>query len=136
MVVGDPAGAQRAQTDERSCFDILKAEGFRVVPARTNAVAGRLAAVEKFLSRQIDGGPGLLIDPAATDLIKGLRGGYRYKVKKNGETEDTPEKNDSSHVHDACQYLCLQADGGALFGAALASVAARPIKRVSHAGWT
>lgn len=37
---------------------------------------------------------------------------------------------------DALQYLCLHADGGALFGAALASVEARPIKRVSHAGWT
>jgi len=136
MVVGDPAGAQRAQTDERSCFDILKAEGFRVVPARTNAVAGRLAAVEKFLSRQIDAGPAFLVDPVATDIIKAMRGGYRYKVKKNGETEDTPEKNDSSHCSDALQYLCLHADGGALFGAALASVAARPIKRVSHAGWT
>lgn len=136
MVVGDPAGAQRAQTDERSCFDILKAEGFRVVPARTNAVAGRLAAVEKFLSRQIDGGPAFLVDPVATDIIKAMRGGYRYKVKKNGETEDSPEKNESSHCSDALQYLCLHADGGALFGAALASVAARPIKRVSHAGWT
>ena len=136
MVVGDPAGAQRAQTDERSCFDILKAEGFRVVPARTNAVAGRLAAVEKFLSRQIDGGPGLLIDPGAMDIIKALRGGYRYKVKKNGETEDSPEKNDSSHCSDALQYLALHADGGALFGATAHNQQAREIKRVSHAGWT
>jgi len=136
MVVGDPAGAQRAQTDERSCFDILKAEGFRVVPARTNAVAGRLAAVEKFLSRQIDGGPAFLVDPGATDIIKALRGGYRYKVKRNGETEDSPEKNDASHCADSLQYACLQADGGALFGASAHNTQARPIKRVSHAGWT
>ena len=34
IIIGDPAGQQRAQTDERSVFDILRAEGFRVVSAR------------------------------------------------------------------------------------------------------
>jgi hypothetical protein len=37
-------------------------------------------------------------------LIKGFRYGYRYKIKKNGEIEDRPDKNEFSHVHDANQY--------------------------------
>ena len=135
IVVGDPAGTQRAQTDERSCFDILKSEGFRVVAARTNSIQARISAVEKFLSRQVEGGPGHVIDPGARDLINALRGGYRYKMKKSGEAEDTPEKNQHSHVADAHQYACLHADGGAMFGGGVIA-AKREVKRVAHAGWT
>jgi len=112
MVIGDPAGVQRAQTDERTCFEILRAEGFTVRPARTNGIAARIAAVEQFLGRQIDGGAGYLIDPGARLLIDAMRGGYRYKLKKNGEHEDSPEKNHHSHVADAHQYACLHAEGG------------------------
>ena len=135
IVIGDPAGAQRAQTDERSCFDILKSEGFRVIPARTNSVQARVSAVEKFLSRQVEGGPGHLIDPSAKEIINALRGGYRYKMKKSGEMEDNPEKNQHSHVADAHQYACLHADGGAMFGG-LINVQRREVKTVSPKGWT
>ncbi len=134
LVIGDPAGAQRAQTDERTCFDILRAEGFAVRPARTNAVAARIAAVEQFLSRQIDGGPGYLIDPGARVLIDAMRGGYRYKLKKSGEHETSPEKNHHSHIADAHQYACLHADNAA--GRALEVPRAREIQRVSALGWT
>lgn len=134
LVIGDPAGAQRAQTDERSCFDIMKQEGFVVRPARTNSVVARIAAVDTFLSRQIDGGPGLLIDPGAKPIIKALRGAYRYKVKKSGETEDTPEKNEASHIADSLQYLCLHADASG--GQGFQQTRAQAVKRVSAAGWT
>lgn len=134
LVVGDPAGQHRAQTDERSCFDILKAEGFQVVPARTNSVVARIAAVDGFLTKQIDGGPACLIDPRAKPLIQALRGGYRYKIKKNGEAEAAPEKNEASHIADAHQYACLHAGGGALGG--FLSPGRREIKRVQATGWT
>jgi hypothetical protein len=111
IVIGDPAGTQRAQTDERSVFDILKQEGFRVIPAKTNSIVSRVNAVDKFLTRTVDGKPGHLIDPSCTNLIAALRGGYRYKIRKNGETDDTPEKNSHSHIADAHQYACLHADG-------------------------
>lgn len=135
VVIGDPAGSQRAQTDEKSCFDILKAEGFRVVPARTNSIQARISAVEKFLSRQVDGGPGHLIDPGCVSLIRAMRGGYRYKIKKDGDVQDTPEKNEHSHVADAHQYACLHADGGSMFGTVVTQ-ARREIKRVASTGWT
>jgi len=111
IVIGDPAGSQRAQTDERSVFDILKQEGFRVIPAKTNSIVARISAVDKLLTRSVDGKPALLIDPSCRELINALRGGYRYKIKSNGETDEKPEKNSYSHIADAFQYACLHADG-------------------------
>ena len=111
LIVGDPAGQQRAQTDERSVFDILRAEGFRVISAKSNSVVARVNAVDKLLTRTVDGKPGHLIDPCCTHLIAALRGGYRYKIRQNGEADDKPEKNSHSHIADAHQYACLHADG-------------------------
>lgn len=135
LVIGDPAGSHRAQTDERSVFDMLRAEGFNVIPASTNAVTARISALDNWLSKQIDGGPGHLIDPLdATVLVDALRSGYRYKRKKDGEFELAPEKNLASHVAEAHQYACLHADRGVVFGKVEAP--RREIKRVSAAGWT
>jgi len=111
LIIGDPAGTQRAQTDEKSVFDILKAEGFRVISAKSNNIVARVNAVDKFLTRTIDGKPGHLIDPSCVHLIAALRGGYRYKIRQNGEADDKPEKNQYSHIADAHQYACLHADG-------------------------
>lgn len=135
LIIGDPAGSQRSQTDERSVFEVIKAEGFRVIPARTNSIAARVAAVEALLGGQIDGGPRHLIDPSCTMLIRALRGGYRYKIRKSGEMDDSPEKNEYSHVMDSHQYACLHVD--ATFGA---TVRRRPAvaeaRKVSPRAWT
>lgn len=137
LVIGDPAGSQRAQTDERTVFDILRNNGFKVIPAATNATAARLAAVEAFLNGYVDGKPRLLIDPSCTVLTKALRGGYRYRVKKGDQVDESPEKNSYSHIADAFQYLCLHADGGQTLGAHEAARAARrTVKSVDSKGWT
>jgi hypothetical protein len=49
LIVVDPAGIQRAQTDERSAVDIIKAEGLKVIPAKTNNPTARISAVDEFL---------------------------------------------------------------------------------------
>jgi hypothetical protein len=131
LIIGDPAGQQRAQTDERSVFDILKQEGFRVLPAKSNSVVARINAVDKFLTRTVDGKPGHLIDPSCTHLIASLRGGYRYKIRTNGEVDDKPEKNSHSHIADAHQYACLHADGN-VTGDAWTRKAVE-VKRVAYA---
>jgi hypothetical protein len=116
MVVIDPAGMAR-QADERNVADMLRAEGFAVKPARTNGIAARIAAVEQFLTRMVDGNPGFLIDPDCTDLIQALAGKYRFKINTKGEVADTPDKaHPWGDIADALQYLCLHADGGTLFG--------------------
>jgi hypothetical protein len=71
-----------------------------------------------------------LIDPRCQKLIKGFRSGYRYKVKKNGESEDSPDKNEFSHVHDANQYADSVIDMN-VRGVAMASTR-REVKRVQY----
>lgn len=135
LVIGDPAGVQRAQTDEKSCYDILKSEGLRAVPARTNSIVARIAAVDSLLTGIVDGKPRMLIDPAANDIVRALRGGYRYKIKKSGEAEDSPEKNSHSHIADALQYLCLHVDSSGGDRGNWQPVR-REVRRVSAGGWT
>lgn len=129
LIVVDPAGTQRAQTDERSAVDILKAEGFKVIPARTNSISARLNAVDDFLMRQVDGDPALLIDPGCTALKAAMMGGYRFKPKGDGEIE----KNKASHVAESIQYFCLHI-GVESYGQALN--VRREVRPIQSTGWT
>lgn len=137
LLVIDPAALQRAQTDERSVYDIFKAEGFSIKAAKTNAIAGRIAAGEKFLTRTVDGKAGMLVDPKNSALlVTALAGMYRYKISAKGETADKPDKNHPwSDVADAWMYACLHHDGGVDSGTALSS-ARREVERVDALGWT
>lgn len=137
LVVGDPAGQARAQTDERTCFEMVRASGLKAIPARTNVTTARIGAVEKFLNRQIDGGPARLLCPVgARPLINAYRGGYRYKLRKSGDAEDMPDKASiHSHIADADQYAALHADADQ-GGAVRPNTQARPIQRVNAMGWT
>lgn len=135
LIIGDPAGSQRAQTDEKSVFDILRMRGFDVIPASTNSIASRLAAVEALLARQIDGEPAHIIDPGATDLVNAMRGGYRYKKRKNGDYDDKPEKNEYSHVADAHQYACLHVAGDQVGAGPRVRAKRRPIRTADATAW-
>lgn len=110
QVHGDPAGVQRAQTDERTCFDELEAAGLKGQPARTNAFLPRREAVAGFLTRLTDGDPAFLLDPSCKTLTRGFNGGYRYRrIQVPGEERfaDKADKNRFSHPHDGLQYLAL-----------------------------
>ena len=110
LVIGDPAGTQRAQTDERTVYDILEDEGFSAIPARSNALTARLSAVEELLSGQIDGKARHIIHARCRKLIAALAGGYRYKINTKGEVAPKPDKNFYSHIMDGHQYACLHVD--------------------------
>jgi len=128
LIVTDPAGVQRAQTDERSAVDIIKAEGYRVTPARTNSISARVNAVDDYLMRQVDGDPAFLVDPACTALKAAMMGGYRYKP-----TGDMViDKNTHSHVAEALQYLMLHIGNAG----GVQRATARPIMPVAAVGWT
>lgn len=129
LIIGDPAGVQRAQTDEASVFDVLRKEGFRVIPAKSNSIVARIAAVEGLLTRMIDGRAAIQIDPGCSELVKAFRGGYRYKTKKTGETEETPEKNHYSHISDAMQYFGLHINQ-LNYGSAW-QTKARPVEKIN-----
>lgn len=112
----DPAGTQRAQTDERTCFDELVAAGFKPVAARTNAFLPRREAVAGFLTRMTDGEPGFLLSQEGCPVVRrGFLGGYKFRrVQVAGEERyhDVPDKNKFSHPMDALQYAALEAEGG------------------------
>ena len=108
--VGDPAGASRRDTDEKTCFMELAEEGIACVPAISNSLIARREAVAKYLTRMTDGQPAFLIDPKCEMLRRGFNGRYQYeRVNVIGDERfrDVPLKNDFSHLHDALQYGAL-----------------------------
>lgn len=112
LIAADPACRSSAQTDERSVAQVIREEmGVPVRPAKTNNIEPRLQAVESFLCRLTDVGPALLIDQSCHTLIRGFKSGYRYDVSQKGEQALSPAKNEYSHPHDACQYLCMAFQG-------------------------
>jgi len=137
LVIIDPAAFQRVQTDERTVADIYRNEGFMLKPAKTNSVAARISAVDKYLTRVVDGKYGLSIDPThGTELIQALAGKYRYKINTKGVKDEKPDKSHPwSDISDAFQYLCLHADGGETFGGSIQEER-REVKTVSAVGWT
>lgn len=107
---GDPAGDDRAQTDETTPFQILKANGIDAQPASTNDPVVRREAVAAPLTRLIDGQPGLILSPKCKITRKGMAGGYAFKrvqVAGDERFHDKPDKNRYSHPCEAGQYLML-----------------------------
>lgn len=116
QVFGDPAGAQRAQTDETTPFMILQAKEIPIVSAPSNDPILRHDAVAKLMGRMIDGLPGFQVSPRCKMARKGLAGGYclrRIQVIGAERYKDTPEKNRYSHVVEAGEYAMLGAGEGA-----------------------
>lgn len=133
IVTIDPAGTTRSQTDERTVMDILRGEQLAVSPAKTNTLTARLSAVDSYLTRMIDGKPAVLLDPSCTELVSALQTKYRYKLRKDGDFEDTPEKSHPwSDLADALQYLAMYTDSGTAWGRPL-ELARREVKAVRYA---
>lgn len=106
-VFGDPAGDTRAQTDETTPFQILRANGIHALPTGTNDPMIRQGAIEQALALMVDGLPGYVVSPCCTTIIRGFEGGYH--VKAGGRDAD---KNSYSHPHDAEQYRMLGRGAG------------------------
>ncbi|MDA3807424.1 MAG: hypothetical protein PF440_05840 [Thiomicrorhabdus sp.] len=110
--VGDPAGNQRSQTDEKTVFAEMEESGIICEAAATNKVEIRLEAVRFYMEQLRGGKPALQIHPRCDYLRRAFNGGYKYRRLQVVGTErfaETPEKNKFSHISDACQYLCLHA---------------------------
>lgn len=113
---GDPAGDSRAQTDEKTPFQIFRAAGLSILPAPgNNDFVLRTEAVNATLNRMVDGEPGFLLSPHCLVLKAGFIRGYAYpRLQVSGAVRygDRPVKNRYSHPHDALQYMLLGAGEG------------------------
>jgi len=109
IVIGDPSGIDKRDTEETTCFQIFAEEGLAAVPAMTNEPLARIEALSDPMNKMIDGEPGFLISPKARVIRKGLNGGYCYKrVNVGGERyQDRPDKNQYSHPVEGAQYAAL-----------------------------
>ena len=116
--VGDPAGSQRTQTTEDTCFRILRDEGLECNAAPTNEFVARREAVVWFLTRLIQGRPAFQLSSDSPTLRDGFLRAYHYRKlaqqlqSMEQEHAPRPEKNSASHPHDALQYICLYLRAG------------------------
>ena len=114
-IYADPAGDQRAQTDEITPFQILWNQGIEAWPCHTNDFTIRRETVADAMQRlTFTGEPAFLVGPKAQMCRKACAGGYKYKrLQVTGEQrfQDKPDKNRYSHVGDALQYMALGALG-------------------------
>jgi hypothetical protein len=112
-LVGDPSGQAKDSLFEFNSFDLLKRCGLAAEPAPTNDLEPRLRGVESFFTRNIGGGPAIVIDGArCPTLVAALNGQYKFatRVDTSGGmfVKDVPEKlHPWSDVADALQYVCL-----------------------------
>lgn len=129
---GDPSGEDRGQTDEKTCFQILRKKGiairspFRALSSVKRAkdnLTLRLESVKRALRTNTGGKPLLALSPKCIMLRRGFMGGYRYRQMHTLITRfvDKPEKNEYSHPMNALEYTAAR-----LFGGLLVEKDARP----------
>lgn len=110
VLIGDPSGTALDSLFEINSFKLLHDMGLSAIPAPTNDLNPRLSAVDKFLTDSRAGGPAMLIDESrCPNLVAALNGGYRFSKNQWGVSQAKPDKNESSHVADDLQYVCLVA---------------------------
>lgn len=103
----DPAGNDKGQTDEKSCYDILASQGFEC-RAGARTYVDRLESVIQRAGRFIDNKPGIQIDRNRCPmLMEALLGAYRYPKSDDGQIGSSPIKNHPwSDLADSLQYIC------------------------------
>jgi len=99
----DPAIFARSQNDGKNGAWYLGKAGLRARPAPQNPDI-RISAVRTWLSRMASTGALFQVHPRCEMLIEGFRGAYHWKRSGGVILVGHAEKNEFSHVHDACQY--------------------------------
>lgn len=110
---GDPAGKAKATAEGRFCLELLQDYGLDIVEAPSNIIQTRLDAVIQQLVKMPNGQPGMLISKHCTLIRKAVSVQYVYErlrvLGSAGDVKfkDVPADNESTHLVDALQYLCL-----------------------------
>ena len=127
----DPACWARAQLNEKTLAMAVSSRGYHTIKASTNDPERRVQAVEGLLARQIDGGPGFLIDPTCTYIAEAMEWGFRYKNSTAGGLAFDKSMH-HNHIADALQYACLHYNAVAPGARWDQRARARPVKKASY----
>ena len=115
---GDPKGADKTQSDERTAYDIFRENGIMVRSPpglKLNMIETRVNAVDHVLCEMTDGRPRFCVSPACRTLVVAMAGRYCNERDERGEL--IPIKNRYSHICDALQYVVLgMGEGRAMIG--------------------
>jgi hypothetical protein len=115
-MTGDPSGNTEGDDElEQTAFQIAKAQGLIVKPARTQDFSVRRDSVANAMTRLDDGEPGYLVHPDCKMLRKAHQGAYclrRLQVRGMDRYRDVPDKTPWSHVAEAEQYGFIGAGEG------------------------
>lgn len=110
---GDPSGMAKATGEGRHCFQILRDYGLDIEPAPSNSISARHDAVIQYLVKMPGGKPGFVISRGCELIRTAMSVTYVYErlrvLGSAGEVKykDVPADNDSTHIIDALQYVCL-----------------------------
>lgn len=118
---GDPAGLQRAQTDERTCFEIAASKGINMQPSEQEPLL-RMESVRKPLRTIVKGEPMFVLHPRCRNIRKGFLGGYqmrRLQVSGPARFAAKPDKGPLSHIMNALEYGCAAHFGAVVTGSNL-----------------
>ena len=118
---GDPAGNQRsamtADKDEKTCFDILRGKGIKILPSEQNPTI-RWESIRKPMNTLRAGKPQMQLHSRCKMLRRGFQGRYQFRRLQIAGTheryQETADKNAYSHPHDALQYVGVKVFGGAV----------------------
>lgn len=114
---GDPAGEQASQTDERTCFEILRAKDI-AIEGGLQSPQIRFEATRKPLRQMDDDGyPAFNIHPRCKMTRRAFMGGYHFrKLQMPGQDRyaEKPEKNAYSHPIEALGYTATRLFGPSL----------------------
>jgi hypothetical protein len=102
----DPSGHKKAETDRKSCRDILAEKGIYPQSGELT-IKKRLEALSDRLSLLVKGQSAVVIDETECPMLtEGLKGGYRYQeIGQTGRYSEDPEKNQYSHPMDGQCYV-------------------------------
>lgn len=131
--IADPSGDARKDTDERTCFAIMRGKGIEVTGGE-QTLAIRTESVKWALRQLVDGQPMVQIHPRCKKLRKGYQGRYKYRrVQVSVERYvDEPEKDEYSHPHDANQYVATRLFAGRVRAAGVDLARPEPVDRYSR----
>lgn len=115
LIVGDPSGVRRDQSDENTCFKECKAAGYRAKGAGTNDPKVRIKALDDVFSEFPNRRPKILIDPSCVTFIAACEMNYKFRRKRftsGEEYEPMPDKtHPCSHLMEGGQYGVLFVTG-------------------------